>query len=185
MYINIDEIKEPSLSLRYSKKVTDFPAIEEMVAKGECDFISPIDIRLNVKRNITVVEVKGTVETKVRLQCSRCLEAYEASVRPDFSLTFVPEEPEDPEDPDRSLDDEIELSTYDMQVVSFSGEMLEFQEPVQEQLVLALLEKHLCRESCKGLCYICGANLNEVSCSCETGYINPQFDSLKNLKLDK
>jgi uncharacterized protein len=182
MYIDIDDIKESALSLSYSKTFNDFPVLEEMGNAGECDFISPIDIRLNVKRNINVIEVKGNIETKVRLQCGRCADEYEITIGPDFSLTFVPEEAEDS---DRSSNDEIELSTYDMQVVNFSGERIELKDSLQEQLILAFPVKPLCRQSCKGLCSSCGANLNGIQCDCEQGYINPQFAALKNLKIDK
>ena len=180
MYIDIDEIKESPLKLSYSKTFNDFPVLEEVAAAGECDFVSPIDINLNVKRNINVIEVKGNIKTKARLKCGRCAEDYDITIGPDFALTFVPEEVEDL---DRSSDDEIELSTYDMQVVNFSGGIIELKDSVQEQLVLALPVKPLCRESCKGLCSNCGANLNNVKCDCENEYINPQFAALKNLKL--
>ncbi|MBT3311042.1 MAG: DUF177 domain-containing protein [Desulfobacterales bacterium] len=182
MFIDIDDIKESVLSRSYSKTFNDFPVLEEMVNAGECDFISPIDIKLNVKRNINVIEVTGNIETKARIQCGRCVEKYETFIGPAFSLTFVPEEGEDP---DGLLDDEIELSTDDMQVVNFSGGMIELKDSVQEQLILAFPVKPLCRESCKGLCSNCGANLNDMKCDCENEYINPQFAALKNLKIDK
>jgi uncharacterized protein len=33
-------------------------------------------------------------------------------------------------------------------------------------LLLMLPTKMLCREDCKGLCDICGCNLNETTCDC-------------------
>lgn len=34
----------------------------------------------------------------------------------------------------------------------------------REYLILAIPIKHVCRPDCKGLCTICGANLNETDC---------------------
>ena len=182
MYINIDDIKERDISLGYSKTFDDFPVLEDMVNSGECDFTSPIDIKLIIKRNINVVDVKGNIETTVKLICSRCLEEYETFLVSPFSLTFVPEESEDP---DSFRDEEIELSTYDTQVANFSGGRIDFKDPVQEQIVMAFPLKTLCRKSCKGLCSNCGVNMNDMQCKCENEDINPQFAALKHLKLDK
>ena len=93
-----------------------------------------------VRGNINVVEVTGNIETKVRIQCSRCLEEYETVIIPEFSLTFMPEEGEDPQE---SPDNEIELNTYDMQVVNFSGGIIELKDSVQEQVVLDSLHIRL------------------------------------------
>ena len=39
----------------------------------------------------------------------------------------------------------------------------------------------LCREDCKGLCPVCGANLNEMTCNCNTKQIDPRLEKLKML----
>ncbi|NMA14219.1 MAG: DUF177 domain-containing protein [Clostridia bacterium] len=40
--------------------------------------------------------------------------------------------------------------------------------------------KTLCREDCKGLCPICGSNLNIKQCRCERESIDPRLAALKN-----
>jgi uncharacterized protein len=42
--------------------------------------------------------------------------------------------------------------------------------------------KHLCRESCKGLCPRCGANLNEETCECRQDLKSSPFAILKKEK---
>ncbi|MFO7841307.1 MAG: DUF177 domain-containing protein, partial [Fidelibacterota bacterium] len=42
--------------------------------------------------------------------------------------------------------------------------------------------KKLCSPDCKGLCPICGANLNHMNCSCKTENYDPRWDKLKELK---
>jgi len=36
-------------------------------------------------------------------------------------------------------------------------------------LLLQLPTKILCRDDCKGLCFVCGQDLNEGSCKCSEG----------------
>lgn len=52
------------------------------------------------------------------------------------------------------------------------GMRLDLTALVREDLLLALPAKFLCREDCKGLCPICGKNLNDGSCSCKSRSIH-------------
>jgi uncharacterized protein len=54
---------------------------------------------------------------------------------------------------------------------------------VREQIVLALPGYPVCGEGCKGLCSVCGANLNERDCGCDRHVPDPRWAGLKNLKL--
>ncbi len=44
--------------------------------------------------------------------------------------------------------------------------------------------KPLCSK-CKGLCPKCGINLNEDQCDCESEYVDPRFEKLKELFPEK
>ncbi|MBQ3561654.1 MAG: DUF177 domain-containing protein, partial [Oscillospiraceae bacterium] len=39
----------------------------------------------------------------------------------------------------------------------------------------------LCREDCKGLCPVCGSDLNEKTCNCNQKQIDPRLEKLKML----
>ena len=49
----------------------------------------------------------------------------------------------------------------------YDGVTLDLRPDVWEEIVLATPPKVLCDEACKGLCPVCGADLNEVQCQCE------------------
>lgn len=51
---------------------------------------------------------------------------------------------------------------------------------VSEDIFLAMPFRFLCKESCKGLCSICGADLNKTECGCKKP-TDPRWDALKNL----
>ena len=42
-------------------------------------------------------------------------------------------------------------------------------------------QKFLCSESCKGLCVVCGTNLNVSECDCDTEEIDPRLEMFKKL----
>ena len=51
---------------------------------------------------------------------------------------------------------------------------------VNEDVYLSLPYRMLCQPDCKGLCPVCGADLNEGPCSCEKP-ADPRWDALKDL----
>ena len=47
---------------------------------------------------------------------------------------------------------------------------------VREELLLAVPSCFYCSPDCKGICPMCGANLNHASCSCDTQMAEPEPD---------
>ena len=54
---------------------------------------------------------------------------------------------------------------YDTYLVA-QHDSIDMNETAISDLLLMLPTKMLCREDCKGLCDICGCNLNERTCNC-------------------
>ena len=52
---------------------------------------------------------------------------------------------------------------------------------VHESVLLELPIRFLCREDCKGLCSVCGADLNEKDCGCPEKEPDPRWQGLKKL----
>ena len=51
-------------------------------------------------------------------------------------------------------------------------------------IVMSLPTKLLCKGDCKGLCSVCGKNLNEGDCGCQTKEIDPRLAALAELLKD-
>jgi uncharacterized protein len=118
---------------------------------------------------------KFEAEGELRLQCSRCLEGFDASAKAAFMVEFepVPEEKnersgEDPDDPGPN-------------VAYFSGDIIEFGEEVRQELELQVPFAPLCRADCKGLCPVCGVNRNETACDCQEKAKTGPFQGLDKL----
>lgn len=179
MRIRIDTIPEEGISLEFEEAPEVFPSLEEMVQAGECEFLSPIKTRLRAGRLHNMIRVQGEVESTVRLSCSRCLEEFEYPLSVKFTLTYTQELSERAFEPG---EDGIELSAADMGLILFQGEEIDPQEGIQEQVVMAFPIRPLCKESCKGLCPQCGADLNTRDCICRPAPLSIQFAALKDFK---
>lgn len=81
---------------------------------------------------------------------------------------------------EKSLAPEIEGEDSD-DIIIVEDLKLDLDELIFTEIVISLPMKHLCREECKGLCSICGKNLNEGSCQCETKTIDPRLSALADL----
>lgn len=181
MLIRIDDIKDGGLSLDFEELPEDFSGLMNVVADGECEFLAPLKTSLRAIHVRDMVEVEGRVETVIGLSCSRCLESYEASLVAPFALSYTRELPEIGSE----SDEEVEISAEEMGLILFEGEEIDLREAIQEQILMALPLRPLCRDDCKGLCLQCGANLNQGDCGCGRPDFNIKFAALKNFKVKK
>jgi uncharacterized protein len=182
MHLRIEQIKEDGLGLEFEAQPEAFPVLSEMIDQGQCTFVAPVKTVLRAIRIDDMVDVKGNINTVVRLPCSRCLKKYETALKSRFDLTYVRRLPGFQED---AQPDEVEISAAEMGLIYFQGEDINLLEGIQEQVILALPFRTLCSENCKGLCADCGKDLNAGDCGCNLQPADNRFAVLKNLKLDE
>ncbi len=144
--------------------------------------------------------LKGRLTATLDLACSRCLEMFEVPVDATLDLTFVPATITDAPKPvvesaapvrqkkaprhgheDVELDGS-EVAADDLGLSEYSGDGIDLGLMMREQFYLALPMKPLCRPDCKGLCPVCGKNRNRETCSCESTWIDPRFEVLRNFR---
>jgi len=104
--------------------------------------------------------VEGLISTRLLLRCDRCLEQYGWDLSEEFriSLSLSPFRGEG----------EVELLEDDLNLDFIDGNLLDFDQVLKEQLILHVPMKTLCIPECKGLCPVCGCNLNTSRCSCSS-----------------
>jgi uncharacterized protein len=120
--------------------------------------------------------VRGNLSGRLDLACSRCLEPFTAPAAIDFDLLLVPGPPKA-----GAVDEE--LSQTDLDLDYYTGEIVDLESLLREQIILMMPLKPLCEETCKGLCPHCGANLNREPCQCKTDAVNSPFALLAKLKI--
>jgi uncharacterized protein len=72
----------------------------------------------------------------------------------------------------------------EVQYLSPDMNILDLGEDVRQFLILAVPQKLLCRDDCKGLCPECGVNRNKVQCECTTQEIDSRWEGLKKMSLN-
>jgi len=65
-----------------------------------------------------------------------------------------------------------------------SDKELDLTQDVTDGFMLSIPAKLLCREDCRGLCPVCGADWNNVDCSCKPDNTQSTWDALKNITFD-
>jgi len=69
-------------------------------------------------------------------------------------------------------------------IIYYSDSKIDLSDYVWDQILSSIPMKNLCSENCKGLCPVCGIDLNKDDCKCEFQTGNLQFQKLRELSLD-
>jgi len=181
MRIRTEELTEGALSLKYEEQPETFPVLAQLVSDGICEFPALLKAALRAQQIGDMVKIDGRISTTVRLDCGRCLQSFEMPLASSFTLTYIRTEPAAGQgDADR---DDVELTSEDIGLIYFQGEEINLKNEIQEQVVLALPLRALCKPECSGLCPGCGVDLNTAECHCDNSPSEGKFAALKNLKL--
>lgn len=111
----------------------------------------PISLKGEATNRAGVVVIDYRVKAPFDLVCDRCLTEFERVFEYDFSHTIV-----------RSLNSDKDSDEY----IVCENDTLDLNDLAISDLLLTLPTKILCRDDCKGLCPVCGGNLNDGSCEC-------------------
>jgi uncharacterized protein len=158
-----------------------FPAqasLQSQLGRLQIDFPGVMDVK-SAQMEITVAKsgeefyCQGEVRAEVKLECSRCLEPFDAELTNGTDFIVCAEEQR------AQSKDVIDNEDY----VFFRGKDLQadVSEMVRQAIILAVGMKPLCSEECRGLCPRCGANLNEETCSCLARQHDERWNALRRL----
>lgn len=143
----------------------------------EIEIVSPVDGTLTVsRRSDDRVVVSGNLSVAVALECDRCCQAAQVELVADFDYDCIVGKEEPSTGTDTECREEDCYSLYINEPVIELGDIL------KEQVHLAMPVSVLCRQSCKGLCPRCGADLNASECACESTESSSPFAVLRQLK---
>ena len=135
---------------------------------------SPVEVKLDIDRRGDEIFLKGRASVKAVLECARCLEEYCYVLEsPVELLCMIGGEP-----------GEVGGCEDRENVIEARGgtKYVDLADHVRSELLVLIPLKPLCQESCKGLCPMCGTNLNISACTCDTKSDDSRWDALKKLK---
>lgn len=121
------------------------------------DLPHPISFRLHAAPVHGGVLVQGTGETNLRCRCDRCLQYFDLPLQINNICHFFK----------NTECDEIDLTN-----------------DVREDILLSFPQSVHCKKDCRGLCPLCGQNLNVRNCGCRPSTdIGSTWDILDQLEL--
>ena len=121
------------------------------------------------------VELEARLSATLSLECSRCLEPFEAPLQIEFFLIVVSEAAEfGPQ--------EARLDRDDAVLFYADRGRIDLRDIAREQIDLNLPLKPVCDADCAGLCPTCGANRNRIECPCRPEDLDPRLAPLLDLK---
>ena len=139
------------------------------IAGEEVEFVSPVKVSGTLMYTGEDYIVKGNAEVKYKTSCSRCMKELTYDMSFDFYEEYS--KVEDDDHPDRYL---------------FENNEIDLEEMVINNISLTMPMKHICDEECKGLCGICGKNLNNETCSCvqDEKFKSSPFAKIKGMSFE-
>ena len=140
----------------------DFSQVEH---QGICPLPDPVRVIGAITVRAGVVQLSARAAFVYHGRCDRCLGAYERAYDVPLEHILV-NTLEDEENDDYILLDQYQLDLADLTMAD---------------ILLELPYKSLCREDCRGLCPMCGKNLNEGLCGCTHKSVDPRLAVLGQL----
>ena len=139
--------------------------INETFEQDDESFVSPVRVAGVIENRAGIVRIRAEAKFDYATACARCNKPLLRHATVPVHHILVTELSEE--------DDSDEF-------IVVEDRKLDLNMLVSEDAYLAIPYRMLCKPDCKGLCSICGADLNEGPCSCEKP-TDPRWDALKDL----
>ena len=175
MFINLSNVlSEPHRPVEETVSLT----LDEICMKhGKFPVVDKSDVHVKVTFiKDKQLEIIGDTKLWIEIPCDRCLE----TVTEEFQLDFTKRVDLSVSDEDNAFSDEFDESNY------IDGYTLDVDMLVYNEVLIGWPTKILCRNDCKGICNVCGQNLNQGTCDCDDTSLDPRMsvirDVFKNFK---
>ncbi|MEX2228108.1 MAG: DUF177 domain-containing protein [Dehalococcoidia bacterium] len=151
----------------------DYHSVCEQVSVLEPAFERTVSGDVHLIRTPRGVLVSARLDYEVDALCARCARPFTLPVTVAFDEEYVHRE-----DPHATARGRI-VDADDFVVDEHRH--LDLSEAVRQYEPSALPLVPLCRPDCRGLCPVCGSDLNEADCACRTGPIDERWGALGTL----
>ena len=129
------------------------------------EFAAPVVVRGTYVFDGKAFAVEAEAETTLRSVCGRCAKRFDEPLCFQLEERFV-----------KAAEASEDAETY-----SYTGNTLELTKAAMDNLFLALPLVSVCRPDCRGLCPVCGQDLNASMCHCQPTEAPGPFSALAAL----
>jgi uncharacterized protein len=159
----------------------DFEVLETKqhfdIDSPDCSLTEDVKIQGKLEKSGEEILCQGLLETGLSVTCSRCLSAFNFSVKNTLKVHFIPRVEGD------KPGNEVELTDLEVEQEFYEEGQINLSSSVRDLILLSLPQIRLCKKDCAGLCPQCGSNLNENNCGCEPQEAcDPRLAVLQQLK---
>ena len=155
---NKEMIQEAEITLTsFSSRLGEFPIQEK----------SPVELHITNHEDKEIL-IQGTVDVTVLIPCGRCLEEIPTTIHFDIDKSLTIAEGE-------LVDEEMEETDY---LIGFE---MDVDKLVYAEILVNWPMKVLCKDDCKGICKVCGKNLNKGACSCQKTELDPRMAAIQDI----
>ena len=155
---NKEATKEVQIELTsFVSRLGEFPITEK----------APIRLEIANRENKRLL-IRGTVDLMVMIPCGRCLEEVPTKIHFDIDKE-IPMETQKVDD--EEMDDTDYLIGFDLDVDKL----------IYQEILVNWPMKVLCKEDCKGICKVCGKNLNKGDCNCQRTELDPRMAAIQDV----
>src|SRR6266536_553440 len=148
---------------------------EQLGTDEDFRVVAPVSLAFDIHKDKDRFRLEGAVKTTLELPCSRCLEPFTIPVDAPFDLRYQPHA-------ENAGEGEREIEEDDLTTAFYENDEIDLGQLMREQFYLAVPMKPLCVAECRGLCPICGTNLNRGTCDCKREWEDPRLAVLKTLR---
>ena len=125
------------------------------------------DLRI-ANREGSELLLSGETDLTVSIPCSRCLTEVPTRIHFDIDKEFRLE--------NSAINDE-EMEDIDYLI----GFDLDVDKLIYGEILVNWPMKVLCRDDCKGICKVCGMNLNKGECNCQRTELDPRMAAIQDV----
>ena len=151
---NIHSLREGANGFHFLLRVKDL----ELDLNGP-HIRGPIECTLTLTKQGTKIILDGNARFSLVLECARCFARFTLDKEERMTAYYLSAKPTSHENEKLSRDDV--LTEY------YEDDIVDARPLLHDILTLAKPMKPLCSETCRGLCPLCGQNLNTTQCACK------------------
>ena len=174
MDLDLEKALDEPLDLSHQ---VDVPG--ERLGRSELLALSPVRFSGRLRRAEPGFVLDGRLEFDGTVACARCLKPVPFRRSGAVSWVFAPAH--ERHQPAPGSEEELELSSKDLDIVFYDDFTVPFDPLIEEQVLLEIPMRALCREDCLGLCPMCGTDRNITPCDCAPP-TDDRWSALKALK---
>lgn len=132
----------------------------------------------------------GGTHLELTTSCRRCLGRAEVRLDVRFTLCLVhrsrvAKKANMPVEDDGAGEIAGTFTPDEADQILYDGTEVDLAPAVREQILLTLPMSALCKDDCRGLCQVCGQDLNERECGCDRRVPDPRWAALRSIKLPR